>query len=84
MFKKVQDLISIKISEKKCKILSMKSKLENCKNFISFIIISFNGDQLESMYKLIYNTGLNSFHLDVNFISNIKGMVIYICFYSYN
>ena len=53
MFKDVQDLISIEMkSEKNCKIISMISTFENCKNLKNFNINGFNGNMLKSLHKM--------------------------------
>ena len=83
MFKDIQVIISVEMnSEKNCKITSMISSFENCKNLKNFAINGFNGDNLLSLKKLFFNTGLISFNFHYDFTSNVED--ISYMFYSTN
>ena len=73
MFNDVKGLISIEMfSENNCKIISMISTFENCTNLAFFNITGFNGDEILSMHKLFYRSGLSSFYCQFNFTSNVE------------
>ena len=53
-----------------CQISSMISTFENCENLKLFTLKGFYADQLKSMHKLFYKSGLQSFILsDFNTIN---------------
>ena len=75
MFKDVQDLISVEMkSNKNCKISSMISSFENCTNLHSVKISGFNGENIKSMHKTFYNSGINYISTEFNFTINVEDM----------
>ena len=75
MFKDVQDLISVEMkSDKNCKISSMIRAFENCTNLQSVKISGFNGENIKSMHKMFYNSGLTFISTEFNFTINVEDM----------
>ena len=63
MFRGVEDLIDVEMhSNGKCKITSMISTFEDCKNLKNFIIFNFNTEKLTSTHKLFYNSKLEQYN----------------------
>ena len=64
MFKNIKELTSVNMtSEENCKITSMISSFENCENLKFFNLTGFKADQLISMKKLFYKSGLEEFYI---------------------
>ena len=61
MFKDVLALREVTLySEKSCKITSMESTFENCKNLVNIKIIDFDTSQIKSLRKTFYGTNLEA------------------------
>ena len=76
MFKDVTNLTSVELKADKknnnCKILSMISTFENCRNLNNFSISKFDLGQVKSMRKLFYNTTLLTFSFSSLNINNLE------------
>ena len=63
MFQGVEDLMEVEMnSDGNCKITSMKSVFEDCKNLKKFNIYNFNTDKLTTTHKLFYHSGLINYN----------------------
>ena len=64
MFKNIKELTSVNMtSEENCQITSMISSFENCENLKFFNLTGFKADELISMKKLFYKSGLEEFYI---------------------
>lgn len=75
MFKDVESLTKITLySDKNCKITSLESTFENCKNLRDINIINFDTSQVSSFKKAFYGTNLEDLtKLDIN-TKNVEDM----------
>ena len=72
MFKGVPSLYSVRMhSDKYAKIDAMDSAFENCQKLTSFKIIGFNLEDLKSMKKLFYKSGLSIYESDYLITKNL-------------
>ena len=77
MFQDIQSLIRVNMtSEKRAKILDIRSSFENCKNLIDFHLEGFDLKETKSFHKLFYNSGLITYNIsgDISKIEDISYM----------
>ena len=74
MFKNIKNLFSVEMkSDKKAKILSMKSTFESCELLENVIINDFDTNNLLSIEKIFYNSALSNITVNIN-TKNIENM----------